>query len=148
MRGEPPARAVPDSRGHALARSADRSPTARATVARRPRQSEEDAEPLEAAVIQVLRATGPGDLLSYGQLARLAGRPGAGRAVGRVLAASSGLPWWRVVTASGRLVPGLEQRQAGLLAKEGLRCRGRHVVGRSRAGSPPAGTPGPDRGGC
>lgn len=93
------------------------------------------AEPLDEAVARILQGLRPGDLLSYGQLARLAGRPGAARAVGRVLAGSSGLPWWRVVTAGGRLVPGHEQRQASLLAEEGVRCHGRYVVGRNRTGA-------------
>ncbi|MGA9775728.1 MAG: MGMT family protein [Candidatus Dormiibacterota bacterium] len=60
----------------------------------------------------------PGDILTYGQLAQLAGHPGAARAVGRVLASSSGLPWWRVVSSGGRLVPGLEEEQASRLALE------------------------------
>ncbi|MGC8474583.1 MAG: MGMT family protein [Candidatus Dormibacteria bacterium] len=56
--------------------------------------------------------------MTYGDVARLAGRPGAARAVGMVLARSSGLPWWRVVTANGRLVPGLEAEQASRLERE------------------------------
>ncbi|MHB1523630.1 MAG: MGMT family protein [Candidatus Dormibacteria bacterium] len=69
-------------------------------------------------VVRVLLETSPGDVLSYGDVARLAGHPGAARAVGRVLATSSGLPWWRVVTASGRLVPGMEAEQARRLEQE------------------------------
>lgn len=69
-------------------------------------------------VIEVLLATSPGDVLTYGEVALLAGHPGAARAVGRVLASSSGLPWWRVVTAGGRLVPGLEAEQASRLRGE------------------------------
>ena len=69
-------------------------------------------------VALVLSETTPGDVLTYGEVARLAGHPGAARAVGRVLATSSGLPWWRVVTASGRLVPGLEAEQSRRLEQE------------------------------
>ncbi len=69
-------------------------------------------------VAGVLLETSPGDVLTYGDVARLAGHPGAARAVGRVLASSNGLPWWRVVTASGRLVPGLEAEQASRLERE------------------------------
>ncbi len=57
-------------------------------------------------------------------MAAQAGFPGAGRGVGAVLAASEGLPWWRVVTVSGRLVPGLEAEQARLLAAEGVAVAG------------------------
>ena len=69
-------------------------------------------------VARVLLETSPGDILTYGDVARLAGHPGAARAVGRVLSSSSGLPWWRVVTANGRLVPGLEGEQASRLERE------------------------------
>jgi alkylated DNA nucleotide flippase Atl1 len=39
------------------------------------------------------------------------------------------LPWWRVVNANGRLVPGHEVEQARLLAAEGVQCRGGRVAG-------------------
>ncbi|MGA7173253.1 MAG: MGMT family protein [Candidatus Dormiibacterota bacterium] len=84
--------------------------------------------PLTQAVVRVLRGTAPGDLLTYGEVAALAGYVGAARAVGHVLAISDGLPWWRVVNSQGRLVPGHELRQAQLLEREGItvedgRCR-------------------------
>ena len=53
------------------------------------------------AVREVITALAPGELVTYGEVAAEAGYPGAARAVGRVLRDSSGLPWWRVVTASG-----------------------------------------------
>ncbi len=71
-------------------------------------------------VLLVIAAIPPGEVLSYGQVAMLAGRSGAGRAVGRILARSHGLPWWRVVTAGGRLVPGMEIDQARRLVEEGI----------------------------
>lgn len=81
-----------------------------------------------AAVRTVVAALPPGTVVSYGEVAAEAGRPGAARAVGHVLRGSEGLPWWRVVTVTGRLVPGLEQRQAELLAAEGVATDGRRVV--------------------
>lgn len=81
---------------------------------------------LAEAVARVLLDTIPGEVLSYGEVATLAGYVGAARAVGRVLAQSEGLPWWRVVNSQGRLVPGHETRQAELLGKEGV------LVDRSR----------------
>ncbi|MGC2192505.1 MAG: MGMT family protein [Candidatus Dormiibacterota bacterium] len=83
---------------------------------------------LADAVARVLRATTAGDLLTYGEVAALAGHIGGARAVGHVLALSKDLPWWRVVNSQGRLVPGHELRQAELLAQEGIevqdgRCR-------------------------
>ena len=75
----------------------------------------------EAAVAAVVQALGPGEVITYGEVAAEAGHPGAARAVGRALARRGGtLPWWRVVTASGRLVPGLEDEQARRLAAEGV----------------------------
>jgi methylated-DNA-protein-cysteine methyltransferase related protein len=62
----------------------------------------------------------PGEVVSYGEIAEQVGRPGAARAVGGVLARSEGLPWWRVVTASGRLVPGHEAEHVRRLEAEGV----------------------------
>jgi methylated-DNA-protein-cysteine methyltransferase-like protein len=71
-------------------------------------------------VIAVIAAIEAGDVWTYGEVAEVAGRPGAARAVGRVLATvDADLPWWRVVTASGRLVPGHERAHARHLRAEG-----------------------------
>ena len=80
----------------------------------------EQASGFEHAVTEVLLALQPGELVTYGEVAVEAGYPGAARAVGRVLRDSQGLPWWRVVTATGRLVPGNEVEHARRLAKEGV----------------------------
>ncbi len=77
------------------------------------------------AVINDLR---PGEVVSYGDVAAEAGFPGAARAVGALLAASEGLPWWRVVMASGRLAPGKEDMQGRLLSQEGVVVRGGRIV--------------------
>jgi methylated-DNA-protein-cysteine methyltransferase related protein len=85
---------------------------------------------LAARVAAVLAATRPGEVLTYGEVAQEAGVPGAARAVGRVLAASDvPWPWWRVVTAAGRLVPGHERAHADRLAREGVACRDGFVTG-------------------
>ncbi len=77
--------------------------------------------PWEEAVDGVLLGLRPGDLVTYGEVALEAGRPGAARSVGTILAGSGGrYPWWRVVSASGRLVPGHEAEQARRLRKEGI----------------------------
>jgi len=73
-------------------------------------------------VLAVIAAIEPGDVWTYGEVAQAAGRPGAARAVGRVLATvDAGLPWWRVVTSTGRLVPGHEADHARHLRAEGVR---------------------------
>lgn len=70
----------------------------------------------------------PGEVVTYGEVAAQAGRPGAARAVGNYLHKSTGLPWWRVVASSGRLVPGLEERHAELLRSEGVELRNGKVA--------------------
>lgn len=86
----------------------------------------------ERRVRAVIAGLRPGEVATYGEVAEEAGFPGAARAVGNVLADSEGLPWWRVVSASGRLVPGHEARQARRLRAEGVRITGRHVRRPSR----------------
>jgi methylated-DNA-protein-cysteine methyltransferase related protein len=77
--------------------------------------------PWEQEVDRVLLALQPGDVVTYGEVALEAGRPGAARSVGTILADSGGrYPWWRVVSASGRLVPGHEVEQARRLRQEGI----------------------------
>jgi methylated-DNA-protein-cysteine methyltransferase related protein len=73
-----------------------------------------------AEVTRIVAATVPGEVLTYGDVAAEAGSPGAARAVGNVLRGSEGLPWWRVVRADGRLVPGAQDAQRCLLAAEGV----------------------------
>jgi methylated-DNA-protein-cysteine methyltransferase-like protein len=60
-----------------------------------------------AAIYRVVRRIPRGHVLTYGQVAELAGMPGAARAVGAAMRASTpeqGLPWQRVV---GKRGPGL-----------------------------------------
>jgi methylated-DNA-protein-cysteine methyltransferase-like protein len=74
----------------------------------------------EDAVADIVKAIPKGQVASYGEVALDAGFPGAARAVGNLLRRTSGLPWWRVVTATGRLVPGSEADQAERLRSEGI----------------------------
>lgn len=74
----------------------------------------------EKEVARVLEGLQPGEVVAYGEVAAEAGFPGAHRAVGRFLKTNPGFTWWRVVTASGRLVPGLENEQTRLLRAEGV----------------------------
>jgi methylated-DNA-protein-cysteine methyltransferase-like protein len=85
-------------------------------------------------VIAALASVGPGQVVSYGDLAEQAGFAGAARGVGAVLAGSGPgekLPWWRVVYSDGRLAPGHEAEQGRLLRSEGIEVRKGRVVLRS-----------------
>jgi methylated-DNA-protein-cysteine methyltransferase-like protein len=88
----------------------------------------------EQAVVRVLQSLGPGEVVTYGEVAAEAGFPGRARAVGNILATSDGdLPWWRVVTSTGRLVPGHEAEHARRLRAEGVAVvDGRVPAGGSR----------------
>ena len=76
----------------------------------------------ETAIEAVIAALEPGELITYGEVAMEAGWPGRARAVGAFLAShgDAGLPWWRVVPASGRLAEHLVAEQSKRLAKEGV----------------------------
>lgn len=88
--------------------------------------------PFQQAVCRVVASTGPGDVVTYGEVAAEAGYPGAARAVGTVLRDIDGLPWWRVVTAAGRLIPHNPAEQARRLAAEGVTCVDGRVVDQAR----------------
>lgn len=62
------------------------------------------ATPLQRSLVEALRAVPRGEVVSYGELAALAGRPGAPRAAGAVCAANRFafvVPCHRVVAAHG-----------------------------------------------
>ena len=91
------------------------------------------ADGFEDDVIAVLRALRPGEIATYGEVAEEAGRPGAARAVGRILATTAeDVPWWRVVNAGGRLVPGHEVEHARRLRAEGVEVIDGRRVRRAR----------------
>jgi methylated-DNA-[protein]-cysteine S-methyltransferase len=94
-------------------------------------------------VIQILRRLPPGRVATYGDVAAMAGKPRAARAVGNLMRTIRipGLPYHRVVAAGGRIggYGGYPQMKASLLAAEGLsvvrgriRHFSRHRYGRGR----------------
>lgn len=63
----------------------------------------------------------PGRVVTYGQLARLAGNPRWARVAGYAMhGCPPDVPWHRVVDRRGRLCPGAEGRQRTLLEGEGV----------------------------
>ena len=88
----------------------------------------------------MIRSLREGEVVTYGEIAEDAGFTRQSRLVGRILATTDDdLPWWRVVNAAGRLVPGNEHEQVALLTAEGVRCEnGRVTAARFGRFSPPA----------
>jgi O-6-methylguanine DNA methyltransferase len=82
-------------------------------------------------VLAVLRRIPPGRVISYGGVARLAGRARAARAVGNIMreARVPGLPYHRVIAAGGRLggYGGNAGLKRALLVAEGLTVTGTRV---------------------
>lgn len=87
-------------------------------------------------IVAVLVSLAHGEVTTYGHVAEVAGYPRQARLVGRILSRGGAgdvddvpeLPWWRVVNAAGRLVPGHEREQTELLRAEGVEVRGSRVV--------------------
>ncbi|HUR21212.1 MAG TPA: MGMT family protein [Vicinamibacterales bacterium] len=84
-------------------------------------------------VFHVLRRIPAGRVVTYGDVARLAGRPGAARAVGQIMrrADEPGLPYHRVIAAGGRVggFGRLPQMKADLLTAEGHTVRRGRLLG-------------------
>lgn len=77
---------------------------------------------LAYAILSVVEEVPVGKVATYGQIARLIGRPKNARLVGQILHRSQlygEYPCHRIVNHNGRLVPGWEE-QADLLAAEGV----------------------------
>ncbi len=77
--------------------------------------------PLQQRFRAVVADLALGEVVSYGEIARRAGRPGAARAVGGFLAQHGGdVPWWRVVRADGSLAAQHPREQQRRLRAEGI----------------------------
>ena len=89
----------------------------------------------ERKVLTVVSRIPVGRVTTYGDVARLAGRPGAARAVGNILreAGRPGLPYHRVIAADGKLggYSNLSLKRS-LLAAEGLTVAPGRVIGFAR----------------
>ncbi|MDT0378031.1 MGMT family protein [Streptomyces sp. DSM 42041] len=74
-------------------------------------------------VLEVTERIPPGRVMTYGDVAEWLGEGGP-RQVGRVMALYGGaVPWWRVVRADGRPLPGSELRALGHYREEGTPLR-------------------------
>lgn len=72
-------------------------------------------------VLNIIRAVPPGSVVTYGQVAALAGFPKRARHVGHALRGCPGdVPWHRVLGAGGAVRTDPPQRQLELLRGEGV----------------------------
>jgi len=89
-----------------------------------------------ARVLNLVRRIPSGRVATYGDIARLAGHPGAARAVGNVMrtAKRPDVPYHRVIAAGGRLggYGGREVLKRALLVAEGVTVIGMRVRSLSR----------------
>jgi methylated-DNA-protein-cysteine methyltransferase-like protein len=83
--------------------------------------------PFTRSVMAWIKKIPRGKVATYGQIARLAGKPGSARAVGWILNSCSethGLPWQRVLNSQGKISfpkkSSLFSEQKRLLEKEGV----------------------------
>jgi methylated-DNA-protein-cysteine methyltransferase related protein len=85
-------------------------------------------------VINIIRGIPPGKVMSYGQIAKVAGSPRGARQVVRILHSMSGkynLPWHRVINAKGEI--GIQDEelfftQKSLLEDEGVQFKGKSTI--------------------
>jgi O-6-methylguanine DNA methyltransferase len=100
-----------------------------------PRRS---ADPFSHRVLRVVRRIPPGRVATYGDVAAMAGRPRAARAVGNIMKTCGrrDVPCHRVIAAGGRLggYGGSEVLKRALLVAEGVVVTGTKVrdLGRVR----------------
>lgn len=100
--------------------------------------------PFERKVLTVVSRIPAGRVATYGDVARMAGRPGAARAVGNILREANrpGLPYHRVIAAGGRLggYSNVALKRT-LLTAEGLTVTPARVVGFTRIRWSPSSAP-------
>lgn len=93
---------------------------------RESKETENRLTPFTIEVVRILKEIPPGYVVTYGQVARMAGSPRAARQVVRILHSMSekyGLPWHRVVNVKGEIaVPNNDSREVQrlLLEAEGV----------------------------
>ncbi|WP_010283480.1 MGMT family protein [Bacillus timonensis] len=84
-------------------------------------------------VIQIIKQIPPGKVMTYGQIARLAGSPRGARQVVRVLHSMSkkyNLPWYRVINSKGEIAILDEETHAAqviFLENEGVEVKNHSI---------------------
>ncbi len=88
----------------------------------------------KSAIYLALMAIPPGKVIAYGQLAKLAGLPGAARLAGKVLCGlpkNTELPWHRVINSQGKISlpedsPGYKEQKCRL-ESEGIEFKNNKI---------------------
>ncbi len=89
-----------------------------------PRVQPADPDSYAEQVLDLVERIPPGRVLAYGDVAELLAAGGGPRQVGRVMALwGGGVPWWRVVRASGEPATGHEREALRRLRAEGVPLR-------------------------
>ncbi|MEV4318569.1 MGMT family protein [Actinocrispum sp. NPDC049592] len=102
-------------------------------------------EQIHERVRELIAAVPAGSVVSYGDIAAMAGAPSP-RLVGRILAEDGhDLPWHRVLRADGTPAPHLQHEQLELLRAEGVLADGNRIDMKTYrwAEAQPAQDPGP-----
>jgi methylated-DNA-protein-cysteine methyltransferase related protein len=85
-------------------------------------------------VVAIIKRIPPGNVLTYGLIAKFAGNPRGARQVARVLhsmSSTEGLPWHRVINTEGRIMLASDMakdEQATLLREEDIEVSPEHRV--------------------
>lgn len=102
-------------------------------MTRRTTEPDRDTADFRARVFGIVRRIPRGRVVTYGDVARLAGRPRLARLVGRLMATATlpGLPYHRVVGAGGALggYGSGAAFKAAQLAEEGIVVRRGRIAG-------------------
>ncbi|MFC0272931.1 MGMT family protein [Metabacillus herbersteinensis] len=88
--------------------------------------------PFTEKVIKIIQKIPSGKVMTYGQIARLAGSPRAARQVVRILHSTSEkyrLPWHRVINSKGEI--GFRDEELFLVQKMSLESEGIEFVGQN-----------------
>ncbi|MBL8910281.1 MAG: MGMT family protein [Archangium sp.] len=83
--------------------------------------------PWLSAVRRAVKGIPRGETASYAQVAMMAGKPGAARAVVRALHSLDDIPWWRVIRSDRTIAPQMAGKQRPKLVAEGVVVKGRRI---------------------
>jgi methylated-DNA-protein-cysteine methyltransferase-like protein len=89
-------------------------------------------KPFTQSVINIILSIPPGKVMTYGQIAKLAGSPRGARQVVRILHSMSDkykLPWHRVINSKGEI--GLTEEESYFIQKMSLESEGIKLTGKT-----------------